>query len=125
MRKIDPSLDLSLHLRTFDQLPRPWSTESLFGRPGPLEVEVGSGKGLLRRTAAAANPEVNYLGIEIAMKYARFAAAALAKQRLANARIVAGDALRVVAELLPAASVRAVHVLCPIHGGRSGTGSGG
>ena len=113
LRKIDPSLDLSAHLSSFEQMPRPWDAAALFGRPGPLEVEVGSGKGLFLRTAAAAQPDVNYLGIEVSRKYGRLAAAGLAKQHLANARLVVADAARVLAEVLPDDSVRAVHVYFP------------
>lgn len=113
LRQIDPSLDLSGHLKTFDQLPSPWDTEALFGRAGALEVEVGSGKGLFLRNAAAQCPETNLLGIEISRKYARFAAAALAKRRLNNAMVVSGDALRIFGELLPGDSLAAVHVYFP------------
>lgn len=111
--RIDPSLDLSAHLKTHDQLPSPWKAETLFGRAAPLEVEVGSGKGLFLRTAAAQRPDVDFLGIEVARKYAQAAAAALAKRGLGNATVVAGDALRVFAELLPDASLAAVHVYFP------------
>jgi tRNA (guanine-N7-)-methyltransferase len=118
LRKIDPSLDLSRHLIEFAELPRPWDAAALFGRhpqagTRPLEIEVGSGKGLFLRTAARAHPEVDYLGIEIAHKYARFAAAGLAKANLANGRVVSGDALRIFAELVPDSSLAAVHVYFP------------
>jgi len=113
LRKVDPSLDLSAHLRTFDELPRPWRPEALFGRRAPLEVEVGSGKGLFLRSAAAGRPGTDFLGIELAGKYARFAAAALAKRNLQNAVVVVADALRVFAEVLPDASIEAVHVYFP------------
>jgi len=111
--KIDPSLDLGPRLKTFDDLPRPWDAAALFGRSAALEVEVGSGKGLFLRSAAAAYPDVNFLGIEISHKYARFAAAGLVKRGLTNATIVSGDALRIFAELLPDASLQAVHVYFP------------
>ncbi len=113
LRKIDPSLDLTGHLKTFEQLPRPCTAESLFGRAGPLEVEVGSGKGLFLRNAAAAKPEVDFLGIEVAKKYAEFAAAGLAKAGLTNALVVHGDGLRVFQELIPDDSLAAVHVYFP------------
>ena len=113
LRQSDPSLDLSAHLKSFDQLPCPWDAAALFARPGPLEIEVGSGKGLFLRTAAAEHPEVNFLGIEMARKYARFAAAALAKRELGNALVVAADALRIFDELLPDESLSAVHVYFP------------
>lgn len=113
LRSIDPSLDLSGHLKTLDELPSPWDAAAVFGRAAPLEVEVGSGKGLFLRCAAAERPEVDFLGIEISTKYARFAAAALAKRQLDNARLVVADALRVFAELLPGGSLAAVHVYFP------------
>ncbi|MBN1589893.1 MAG: tRNA (guanosine(46)-N7)-methyltransferase TrmB [Pirellulales bacterium] len=113
LRKPDASLDLSRHFKSFDELPRPWQPETLFGRRASLEVEVGSGKGLFLRGAAAARPEVDFLGIEIGQKYARFAAAALVKRELDNAVVVHGDALRLFAEILPDDSVAAVHVYFP------------
>ena len=74
---------------------------ALFGRVAPLEVEVGSGKGLFLQSAAASNPDHNFLGIEIATKYARFAAARVAKHGLNNAVMVHGDAQPIFADLLP------------------------
>jgi len=113
LRKPDPTVDLSRHFRTYDELPNPWRAEAIFGRLAPLEVEVGSGKGLFLRGAAAARPEVDFLGIEIGQKYARFAAAALAKRGLGNAVAIHGDALRLFAQVLPDESVAAVHVYFP------------
>ena len=113
LRKLDPAIDLTGHLKTFDQLPRPCSAEALFGRAAPLEVEMGSGKGLFLRNAAAARPEVDFLGIEIARKYAEFAAAGLAKAGLRNAMMVNGDGVRIFQELIPDASLAAVHVYLP------------
>ena len=113
LRKIDPSLDLSQHLLEFEQLPRPWSAEAIFGRAAPLEIEVGSGKGLFLRNAAGSSPGTDFLGVEIAHKYARFAAAGLAKARLSNGRVVSGDGMRIFAELIPENSLAAVHVYFP------------
>jgi tRNA (guanine-N7-)-methyltransferase len=113
LRKIDPALDLSRHLKAWAALPRPWDSRLLFGREAPLEVEVGSGKGLFLQSAAAAVPEHDFLGIEIAHKYARFAAARLAKRNFVNAMVVDGDAQRFFAELLPDDSLAAVHVYFP------------
>ena len=111
--KVDPTLDLSRHLKTLDELPSPWDAVVLFERRAPLEIEVGSGKGLFLASASASNPDRDFLGIEVVHKYARFAASRLAKQELPNARMVAGDALWVFRELLPDASVAAVHVYFP------------
>jgi tRNA (guanine-N7-)-methyltransferase len=113
LRKIDPALDLSRHLKTWDELPHPWNSAQLFGREAPLEVEVGSGKGLFLQAAASGAPDHIFLGIEIAHKYARYAAARLAKHSLTNAVVVDGDAERVFAELLPDESIAMVHVYFP------------
>jgi len=96
LRKIDPKLDLTAHLKTFDELPRPLAGTALFGRTAPREVEVGSG-----------------MGIKVARRYARFAAPGLAKAGLGNALVVCGDALRVFRELLPDECLAAVHVYFP------------
>jgi tRNA (guanine-N7-)-methyltransferase len=113
LRKTDPNLDVSRHFLEFEQLPHPWYAAALFGRDRPVEVEVGSGKGLFLRTEPPARPDVNFLGIEIAVRYARFTATGLVKRGIENARIVHGDALRFFAEILPEASLAAVHVYFP------------
>lgn len=113
VRKIDPELDLSRHLRKFEQLPDPWRNTAIFDRDAPLELEVGSGKGLFLLSAAAAAPERDFLGIELAGKYARLAASRLAKRGLTNACIVEADGQRVFRERLPDGSLAAVHVYFP------------
>ncbi len=114
LRKLDPTIDLVGTLLTIEQLPNPWAAAALFGRDAPLEVEVGSGKGLFLTSAAAARPDVNFLGIELAKKYAEHAAARVLKRGLGtNVRVVSGDALRVFRELLPEGVLAAVHVYFP------------
>src|SRR5438270_1497114 len=99
LRKLDPALDLSFHLKTIEDLRRPFASEKIFQREAPLEVEVGSGKGLFLQSAAMSTPAHDFLGIEIAGKYARFAAARLAKLEVKNAAVVHGDAQRLFGEL--------------------------
>lgn len=113
LRKLDPTLDLSSHYRQIEQLSAPFDPASLFGQSASLEIELGSGKGLFLTNSAAAQPEVNFLGLEVAKKYARYIAGMLAKRNLANAVVVQGDGLRLFRELLPAECARAVHVYFP------------
>jgi len=113
LRKLDATLDLSQHLLTWEQLPNPWDAATLFGRSAPLEIEVGSGKGLFLSAAAAGDPAADFLGVEVATKYARYAAARLARKGLANGKLLHGDALRLFHELLPDNCLRAVHVYFP------------
>src|SRR5262249_48322057 len=113
LRKIDPALDLSKHLLDIESLPRPFSGEALFKRQAPMEVVVGSGKGLFLAQAAESRPDHDFLGIEIAAKYANYCAAKFARRNLTNARIVHGNSQRLFTEILPDASVAAVHVYFP------------
>jgi len=113
LRKIDPALDLSRYFKVWDDLPRPWDAAKLFERVAPLEVEVGSGKGLFLHSAAAGMTQHNFLGVEIAQKYALFAAARLARGGLTNAVVLNANAERLFAELLPDNSLAAVHVYFP------------
>ena len=113
LRPINPQLDLSRHLIELDDLERPLNGPALFGRSGPLEIEVGSGKGLFLSAAAAADAQCDWIGVEILAKYARFCAARLVTKKLDNARILHGDAQQFFRDWLTAGSLRAVHVYFP------------
>jgi tRNA (guanine-N7-)-methyltransferase len=91
--------------------PVPWP--AIFGNDRPVEVEIGSGKGLFLANAATARPGHNFLGIELAKKYARRAAERVAKKGLANVRILPWDARRFMAVHCPATSVHTLHVYFP------------
>jgi tRNA (guanine-N7-)-methyltransferase len=112
-RKPDPTLDLSCHLLRLESLPSPLDPATLFPVLAPVELEVGSGKGLFLSTASAAAPDRNFLGAEIATGYARLCAGRLAARGADNARIVQGDATFLVRALLPDACLAGVHVYFP------------
>ena len=97
----------------FSALPVPVSSEQLFGNTKPLEIEIGSGKGLFLSNAAVRHPDHNFLGIEIVRKYAKHAAARLQKKPVANAKMVAGNAEILFADHVPDGSLEAVHVYFP------------
>lgn len=113
------SLDLSQVLRDIDELPEKLSSSSLFGNSFPLEIEIGSGKGLFMTTASAANPKHNFLGIEIMAKYAAHSAGRLLRSRTdtpnskLNAMMVSGNAEPLFKDRIDAGSIEAVHVYFP------------
>jgi tRNA (guanine-N7-)-methyltransferase len=98
---------------THYSLERPLDWPELFGHDGPVEIEVGSGKGLFLAAAAAERPGHQFLGIELSKKYARLAAERAVKHRLTNVKVWPGDARVVLARLVPESSLRAVHVYFP------------
>jgi tRNA (guanine-N7-)-methyltransferase len=63
--------------------------------------------------AASSDSSHNFLGVELAQKYARMSAERLARRQLANARVWRGDARLIMGRLVPKASLRAVHVYFP------------
>ncbi len=113
LQKLDPTLDLSAHYRTVEQMPAPFDAEAWFGRRAPLEIEIGSGKGLFLRNASRNQPEHDFIGVEIMQRYARYAAGRLARQKQSNALMLHGDALAFVRDKLTDQSVWAAHVYFP------------
>ncbi len=97
----------------FDSLSVPISWSEVFGDDHPVELEVGSGKGLFLANAATGNPGRNFFGIEMARKYARRAAERVAKRRLTNVRVLPGDARLFLARYVPAESLETIHVYFP------------
>lgn len=96
-----------------DAITGPISWPDLFGNDHPVELEVGSGKGLFLANAAQARPGHNFFGIELARKYARRAADRATKLDLPNVRVLAGDARLTMNRFVPDRSLVAVHVYFP------------
>lgn len=86
---------------------------ALFGREAPTELEIGCGKGAFLLRQARAHPERNYLGIEWANKYCRFAADRMARWSLTNVRLLRTDARHFVIHRLPPGCLAALHVYHP------------
>ncbi|QDV45226.1 tRNA (guanine-N(7)-)-methyltransferase [Stieleria neptunia] len=133
IRAPKPTLDLTDHLFVFRQpvpgelasgsdtgsempfpeVPETLASETVFGNDQPLEIEVGSGKGLFLTNESGRNPEHNFLGIEIIHKYAKHSAARLAKAGRDNAKMISGNAEPLLSQRVPAESLEAVHVYFP------------
>ena len=114
LRHIDESLDYSRHLFLIRELQQPWDLAKYFSDPAaPLEVEIGSGKGQFIHDAALAQPDHNFIGTEIAHKYAAYCAARLIKEGISNAIMFSGDGLQLFREFLPENALAAVHVYFP------------
>jgi len=110
--KFDPAVDFSTQLVPPERL-APWNLERMFGRTGPLEVEIGSGKGLFLSQAGAACPDRLFLGIEVAQRYARFAAYRAAQAGLTNVRVVPSDVRPLLVDVLPTSGIEVLHVYFP------------
>jgi tRNA (guanine-N7-)-methyltransferase len=86
--------------------------KEIFGDEGPVEIEIGIGKGRFLLRAAEARPEIHHLGVEWANKYLRFAESRASKRGLSNVRFVRVDAGELM-PVIPDSSVQAYYVFYP------------
>ncbi|MES2788738.1 MAG: tRNA (guanosine(46)-N7)-methyltransferase TrmB [Planctomycetota bacterium] len=109
-----PIPDLKPFFQTYDDLgegPLTWS--EFFGNTQPVEVEIGTGRGMFLVNAGETHPETNFVGMEIEYTEARHAAKRIQKRGLPNVRIFGGDARVGIPKYITTSSVAAVHVYFP------------
>lgn len=98
---------------TLPELGSPLPVDDLLPRDGPWEVEIGFGKGRYLLHRAESEPGRRFLGIEMAGAYHRLARRRLQRRSLDNLALIRGEALLVLAAMLPAGFASAVHVYFP------------
>jgi tRNA (guanine-N7-)-methyltransferase len=96
-----------------DALPRPIDWKDLFGNDRPVEIEIGMGKGTFLTDQARANPLVNFLGVEYARWFWRYASDRLRRNGCNNARTVRAEAGYFLREFVAAATVSVIHIYFP------------
>jgi len=85
----------------------------IFGRDCPVHIEVGSGKGTFLLNQAKVASDVNFLGIEWARKYYRYAVDRIGRWGFGNVRIIRTDAAFFIAEHVADESVTCFHIYFP------------
>jgi tRNA (guanine-N7-)-methyltransferase len=76
----------------------------------PLHLEIGCGKGGFILQDSAANPGVNYLGVEYAREFYLYAADRVRRRGLANVRMLHTDATDLLAWRVPDGIVSVIHL---------------
>ncbi len=87
--------------------------ETLFPKPGPLEVDIGCGEGAFLAAMAERHPDRNFVGIERLLGRVNTVCRIAAHRRLDNIRVLRVESSYVVEHLLPRESVAVAHVLFP------------
>ena len=90
-----------------------FSLEERIQGPGPIELDIGFGRGLSLFERAAASPESRIIGIEVKTKLAYKANERLQKHDLKNVAILCGDAREILKRAEPAGSVQRVALHFP------------
>ncbi|MDD4928931.1 MAG: tRNA (guanosine(46)-N7)-methyltransferase TrmB [Gallionella sp.] len=96
----------------------PYAAEPLdlvqaFGRTAPKILEIGFGMGDSTATIAAANPENDYLCLEVHTPGVGNLFKVMDEQKLTNIRIIQHDAVDVLRDMIADASLDGVHIFFP------------
>jgi tRNA (guanine-N7-)-methyltransferase len=85
----------------------------LFGRQGPVTLEIGFGNGDNLLALAAANPEEDFIGVEVHPPGVGRLLHAAAAAGLSNLRVIQHDAVEVLGERIAPATLQSILVLFP------------
>lgn len=100
---------------TADQLPPqengPFDPRSWFDHPDRrFELEIGSGKGTFLVQQSVLDPDTNFLGIEWAGEFYRYAADRIRRHQLSNVRMLHTDATEFIRYWCPDGIARVLHL---------------
>jgi tRNA (guanine-N7-)-methyltransferase len=85
----------------------------VFGRQAPLILEIGFGNGSSLAAMAEANPDLNYIGIEVHRPGVGHLMMLLEQRNINNVRIYHHDAIEILEQKIPDNSLAGVHLFFP------------
>lgn len=94
-------------------LPRPVDWSGVFGRRAPLTLEIGTGNGEFMARTAAAEPDHDFVGIDLRWSSIKRVLRNVAKAQLANVRLVNDDVRPFLERAFAPRSLARVFVLFP------------
>jgi tRNA (guanine-N7-)-methyltransferase len=96
-----------------DWQPRELDLDTVFGRAAPRVLEIGFGNGDALLALAAARPDQDFIGVEVHRPGAGSLMRRAAQSDLDNLRVSTHDAIEVLEQQIPDASLAAVHLFFP------------
>ena len=94
-------------------VPSPLDFDRVFGRRAPRVLDIGFGMGETTATMAQAQPDVDFLAIDVHAPGVGSLLKRIGEGALPNVRVMKHDAVEVVAAMIPQASLSGVHVFFP------------
>lgn len=91
----------------------PLDLNAVFGREAPKILEIGFGMGETTAAIAAANPDKDYLGIEVHTPGVGSLLKLIEEQGLSNVRVIQHDAVEVLERMIPPGSLDGVQIFFP------------
>ena len=92
---------------------RPLDYPAVFGRAVPVVLEIGFGMGAATAEIAASRRDIDFIGIEVHAPGVGALLKMMGERDLTNLRIVEHDAVEVIEQMIPLASLDGVHVYFP------------
>lgn len=93
--------------------PAPLIFREIFGRTAPVVVEIGSGMGETTARIAKETPATDYLAIEVHAPGVGSLLKQVEENGSTNVRVAQHDAVEVMREMIPPASLAGMHVFFP------------
>lgn len=91
----------------------PIDPAAAFGRQAPLTLEIGFGNGEVLLEDASEHPDRDYLGIEVHRPGVGRLLNQIQERQLDNIRVICADAMEVIRDRLPSASIDACWIFFP------------
>ncbi len=106
-----PELGMSVEPRPPDA--GPLDTEAWFGRAAPLVLEIGCGSGTSTLAMAQDEPDLDVIAVEIYRRGLAQLLCAIDREQVGNIRLIRGNALDVLEQLIGPATLTGVRVFFP------------
>lgn len=91
----------------------PWDLKQIFGRDAPTIMEIGFGMGHSLTAMAKANPDKNYIGVEVHRAGIGSLVADLHQESLTNVRVATFDAVEVLTTYIANQALAGVQIFFP------------
>jgi tRNA (guanine-N7-)-methyltransferase len=87
--------------------------EKTFGRKAPVVLEIGFGMGGTTAHIAKVMPEKDFIGVEVHTPGVGSLLKMIGEEGITNLRVIQHDAVEVLRDMIPAASLAGVHIYFP------------
>jgi len=91
----------------------PLDARAWFGREAPLVLEIGCGSGTSTLAMAREEPDIDVIAAEVYRRGLAQLLGAIDREQVTNIRLIRGEAVYVLARLMPSASLSGVRVFFP------------
>lgn len=88
-------------------------TQKLFGNNNPLVIEIGFGMGFATIEIAKANPNINYIGIEVHKPGVGKVLSEIEANNLKNLKVIEHDAIEVIDHGIEDGTISSFHIFFP------------